>query len=200
MDADSDSNDFIEIKRQFKHKSDQEKLKILEEKDKASTQKATAGVLKQLKEYLLVNKLPKVDELTVHHLADILYDFYPAIKPQKGDNYSVQSLKCIRSALATHFRAVRGIDITKDSPFVKCNEMFKAVTVHSKSKGKGYAHLIRRSHLSIWRGSQSILTMTTSLCQTLDVFRSICCSTSYTTFAAEVEKTCMKCSRIPSKL
>ena len=137
MDADSDSNDFIEIKRQFKHKSDQEKLKILEEKDKASTQKATAGALRQLKEYLLVNKLPKVDDLTVDHLADILYDFYPAIKPQKGDDYSVQSLKCIRSALARHFRAVRGIDITKDSPFVKCNEMFRAVTVHSKKQGKG---------------------------------------------------------------
>ena len=96
MDADSDSvREIFQTKRQFKAKSDQEKLKILEEKDKLITQKATQGAVNQLRDYLMVNKLPKVEELNSENLPDILYDFYPAIKPQKGEDYSVQTLKCI---------------------------------------------------------------------------------------------------------
>ena len=136
MDTDSSECEIFKTKGQFKSKSEAEKLKILEGKDKASTQKVTVGAVKQLKEYSLVKKLPKIDELSTDELSNVPHDFYPVIKPQNLDDYSFQSLKCIRSGLARHFRTTKGINISKDSEFMKANEMFKVVTVHSKNREK----------------------------------------------------------------
>ena len=60
-----------------------------------------------------------------------------SVKPQKKDDYSVQSLKCMRSGLNRYFRKQKGIDITNDSIFVKANEMFEAVKVNAKKQGRG---------------------------------------------------------------
>ena len=49
----------------------------------------------------------------------------------------MQTLKCLRSGLARHFKTTKGFDSIKDSPFIKSNEMFKGVTVQSKKNGKG---------------------------------------------------------------
>ena len=129
----------MSVQSRFKEHSEQEKIQLLEEKDKISTQKATIGAVKLLKDYLFDKKLPKLDDIIDDRstLSAILYDFYAAIKPQKGEDYSVQTLKCIRSGLARHLRGSIGVDIIKDSEFTKANEMFRAVTVHSKKKGKG---------------------------------------------------------------
>ena len=142
MDADTTSPS---TKRQFKDITNENLLKILEEKDKASTKKATEGALRHLKEFLHAKQLPSIDALDETNLPEILYDFYPAVKPNNCEDYAVQTLKCLRSALARHFRVSKGFDITKDSAFIKANEMFKAVTVQSKKKGKG----VRQSTLAI---------------------------------------------------
>ena len=44
-----------------------------------------------------------------------------------------------------YFKKERGIDITKDHPFVKANEMFKAVLVECKKSGRG----VRQHHPQI---------------------------------------------------
>ena len=126
-------------KSRFKEQSEQQKIELLEGKDKISTQKATAGALNLLKDFITEIKHVTLDDIIDDRstLASILYNLYAAIKPQKSEDYSVQSLKCIRSGLARHFRGVTGVDIIKDCEFVKANEMFRAVTVNSKKKGKG---------------------------------------------------------------
>ena len=57
------------------------------------------------------------------------------MRPQKKDDYSVQTLKC--SGLNRYFKKVNGVDITSDSMFVKVNEMFEAVKVNAKKQGCG---------------------------------------------------------------
>ena len=111
----------------------------MEGKDKVSTQKATISAVNLLKEFLTETQMVNFDDILDDRstLARILYDFYATIKPQKSQDYSVQTLECIRSGLARHFRAITGVDIIKDTEFTKANEMFRAVTVHSEKKGKG---------------------------------------------------------------
>ena len=125
------------IKRDFKQRSDDNLEKLLEGKDKVNTQKSTEGALKQFQQYLRVKKLPNIDEITVQDLPQILFNYYPSLKPIKSDNYSVQTLKCICSGLSRYFRKEKGFDIAKDSQFVHANEMFQAVLVESKKIGKG---------------------------------------------------------------
>ena len=96
----------------------------MEGKDKVSTEKATAGAMNKLKDFLTVKNHPKIEDLTSELLGPILYDFYAVIKPQKSEDYSVQTLKCIQSRLARYFRSMKGIDIIKDTEFVQANEMF----------------------------------------------------------------------------
>ena len=65
-----------------------------------------------------------------------MFNFYPSIKPQKAKFYAVQNLKFIRFGLACYFKVTKGLKIIKVPPFVKCNELFKGVTVQSKKNGK----------------------------------------------------------------
>ena len=137
MAEQTDTDQIIDKKRIFKDRSTENLDKLLKGKDKINTQKATAGALTQFSQYLEQKKLPKVEDLTVENLPDILFAYYPSLKPIKSDNYSVQTLKCIRSGLSRYFRKERGFDITKDGQFVRANEMFQAVLVESKKVGKG---------------------------------------------------------------
>ena len=124
-------------KYQFKNRTKQETNDILKGKDKASTQRAKHIYLTQFKRFLKVKNLPKVEDIATPDLDAILFEFYSSIQPQKKDNYCVQTLKCIRTGLNRYFRKERGIDIAKDSMFVKANEMLKAVQVDAKKKGLG---------------------------------------------------------------
>ena len=142
MDLPIDAELHETSKRQFKQRSSDELKELLDGKDKVNTQKATAGAIKQFTQYLLAKKLPEIDRLDLNDLPSILYDFYPAAKPIKSDGYAVQTLKCLRSALSRYFRKEKGFDITKDAPFIKANEMFKAVLVEAKKNGLG----VRKSY------------------------------------------------------
>ena len=109
----------------------------MKEKDKRSTQRATAGCMNQFKKFLEVKSYLKLEDLKASDLNDILYDYYPSIKPQKDEMYCVQTLKCIHAGWSRYFRQTLGVDICSDPMFVQANEMFKAMTVHSKRNGKG---------------------------------------------------------------
>ena len=135
-DRDADWSDLVI--RAFKDRTNEEKNNLLEGKDKVTTQHATASALKQFSDFLTVKSYAKVEDLSAVQLNEILCEFYPAIRPIKDDeDYSVQSLKCIRAGLNRYMRKQKGIDICKDPPFVKANEMFKAVLVKAKKNGKG---------------------------------------------------------------
>ena len=126
------------VKYRFKDRTNVQKEEILKGKDKQSTQRATDIYMKQFAVFLAQKNLPKVDDLEIDSsLDDILADFYASVQPQKKDDYSVQTLKCIRSGLNRYFRQHRGIDIAKNTMFVRANEMLKAVQVDAKKKGLG---------------------------------------------------------------
>ena len=137
MDADDQNFEKSTTKYIFKPIDSENKAKLLQGKDKASTQRATKSYIDQFNGFLAMNKLPNVDAIPVEDLDNILSDFYSSVRPQKKDDYSVQTLKCLRSGLNRYFRKMRGIDITTDNKFVKANEMFEAVKVNAKKEGRG---------------------------------------------------------------
>ena len=140
--AEQDAGVNSDGKRVFKDRSNELLEKLLEGKDKVNTQKSTEGALKQFSQYLRQKEMPNPEDLNIDILPKILYEYYPSLKPMKSDNYSVQSLKCIRSGLSRYYRKNKGFDIAKDPQFVQANEMFQAVLVESKKVGKG----VKRSY------------------------------------------------------
>ena len=120
----------------FTVKSNEEKQKLLEEKDKKNTQKSTKSALKQLREFLHFKKLPDVSDISDGELPNVLFEFYSSVRPRNSEKYATQSLKCIRAALNRHFRQERGLDIIKDLSFIRTNEMFKGVLVDARKTGK----------------------------------------------------------------
>ena len=138
----------------YKERTTEQKKKLLDEKDKTNTQRATTQAVNNFCFFLRKNRLPNIEDITPQQLNDALYEYYPAIRPQKSEQYSTQSMKCRRSALNRYFRKENGFDITKDGQFVKANEMFKAILVEAKKSGKGVrVHTPPPpSQLVIWRG------------------------------------------------
>ena len=140
------------VKICYKERTEDQKKKLLTEKDKRNTQAATDRAVFHFTTYLSRKQLPNVETYTAEKLNEVLIDYYCAVQPQnKKDNnepeehYSVQTMKYMRAAFNRHFRKEKGYDIAKDSEFVKANEMFKAVCVESKRKGKG----VKRSMIPI---------------------------------------------------
>ena len=129
----------INLKRQFHEHTDEEIQNILEGKDKESTKKATDSALRAFHQYLDLKTLGNPDDLSKDELAQALYGFYLSVKPLKKqeETYSVQSFKCMRAGLSRYYRTKHGFDIIKGPKFVKANEMFRAMCVDSKKKGKG---------------------------------------------------------------
>ena len=121
----------------YSDKTADQKTKLLNDKDRKSTQAATDGYLRRFKHYLAIKGHDDVDQLSCENLNEVLVDFYCAVQPKKKDGYSVQTFKCMRAGLNRHFRKTRGIDISKDTSFIKANEMFKAVCVDAKKQGRG---------------------------------------------------------------
>ena len=105
---------------------------LLNEKDEKSTQRSTESAIAQFSAYLEMKGLPNVDNIPQHELASILKAYYCSVKPQKSGEYSVQTLKCLQSALYRYFRKNRGFYIPNDSAFTSANEMFSSMLVNSK--------------------------------------------------------------------
>ena len=105
----ADAQSEIATKNRFKSRSDTEKKELLNGKDKQSTQKATESAVRLLKTYLFEKGYKELEAIPDVDLSNILYDFYSEVKPKKEDNYSVQTLKCIRAGLNRHFRKERAL-------------------------------------------------------------------------------------------
>ena len=146
MAASPQQDESSETKYQFKQRSDSKIKELLDGKDKKSTQRATKGALNHFKAFLRVKKLPKLEALNdIAELAEILHDFYVALRPMKNKDYASQSIKCIRSGLNRYMRKEKGIDICNDKEFTRANEAFTCLLIESKKKGKG----ITKSHTPI---------------------------------------------------
>ena len=135
MDADADLVVVKKKKIRYKDITAEQKKELLKNKDKRNTQQATERAIYQLNHFLSLKSKPNCDDICEDNLDGILSVFYCLIQPQSKDDYSVQSVKCIRAALNRYFHQERGFDIVKDSQFVKSNEMFKAMLVDGKKKG-----------------------------------------------------------------
>ena len=148
MDAASVSNVSKQKKFNFKQRKDEEKEKLLTEKDKRNTQVATDRAIAHFDHFLQAKSYGELQSLDLGtiKLNDILLDYYCSIQPQKvtnenDDKYSAQAMKCMRAALNRYFRKEKGIDIVKDEACIKANEMFKEVCVQSKKAEKGVKKL-----------------------------------------------------------
>ena len=75
MDADTSKNSKIV----FKDRSNEQKEKLVSDKDKKSTQRATAGYLNQFSRFLQVKQHPSLEDLHADVLGDILYDYYSSV-------------------------------------------------------------------------------------------------------------------------
>ena len=71
-------------KYHYKNLTDDEKEKLLEQKDKKNTQRATTQAINNLSVFLRRKSLPSVDDIDVDLLSQALYDYYPAIRPQRN--------------------------------------------------------------------------------------------------------------------
>ena len=76
-------------KDRYLERSTEEKQKLLNEKDRKSTQAVTEGYLKRFKSYLLLKNLGNIEDLTPHTLNDIFIDYYCSVQPRKKDGYFV---------------------------------------------------------------------------------------------------------------
>ena len=137
MDTEPNTNFNKSKISRYKHRTTEQIQKLLNEKDKRNTQVATERAIVNFSAFLKAKSHPDVEDLD--QLDGILLDYYSSIQPQIKDDktYAIQTIKCIRAALNRYFRKQKGIDIVKDSEFVRSNEMFKAVCVESKKSGKG---------------------------------------------------------------
>ena len=123
-------------KIKYKERTEEDKKKLLNEKDKKNTQAATDRAVSHFRKFLQVKSIGELECLDPSKLNTTLSDYYCSVQPQKSndennDKYSVQSMKCMRAALNRYFRK------DKDEAFIQANEMFKAVCVESKKAGKG---------------------------------------------------------------
>ena len=111
-----------------------------------NTRNATKSALKHLNEYIRVKNGGlniSIDDIGSEELPQLLFEFYTdAQYKAKSENddpekYKNTTLKSIRAGINRHLKDVRGLDIMKDSRFVKSNQMFKAVTKANKQEGRG---------------------------------------------------------------
>ena len=78
--------------------SDEDKKKLLEGTEAASTCKATEFYVQALRYYLKEERqVMLLEEVLKVDLSDIFLYFYTQIKPKNGETYAIQSLKCIRA-------------------------------------------------------------------------------------------------------
>ena len=121
----------------FSSKSEQEKSDILEGRNAKNTKRATKSNLKTFLDFLIEKSLPKLEDMDVDTLARVLEDFYVNLKRIDGEDYKLQSIKCIRAGINRWTKANRNLDIISDVCFTRANEMFKGVSKIARETGKG---------------------------------------------------------------
>ncbi len=120
-------------KKRFADVSEEQKKKIMEERQSLNTKKSTDKNMRLLKTYLLEKNKPEIEEITDAELLE----FYAALRTKNSDHFKINILKNIRSGINRYMKESRGVDIVADPAFTRANEMFKGVKVQSKKAGKG---------------------------------------------------------------
>ncbi len=121
----------------FKTTSEEEKCKILDERNASSTNKATKNMVKILEDYIEEKSLPKLEQTADDTLLELLEDFYTDLCQKNGDMYKLASLKYIRAGLNRYFKETRSLDIISDLQFTKTNQKFKGVAKQCRKAGLG---------------------------------------------------------------
>ena len=116
--------------------TDQERQEILDNRNAQNTNKATKSTVGILIKYLKEKQLPDLTDIKNEDLPDILLNFYTNAKKTDGDDYCVQSMKCIRAGINKYLKAERGLDIISSELFVKANKMFRGVNKQRRIQGK----------------------------------------------------------------
>ena len=122
---------------QFYSKSDTEINDILEGRNAKNTKRATKSNIKTFTDYIDEKGLGKLEDLNMNELPEILQTFYPNLRRVDGEDYKLQSLKCIRAGINRWTKSNRNVDIIGDVRFTKANEIFKGVAKVSRQTGKG---------------------------------------------------------------
>ena len=122
---------------QFGATTPAEKKEILDKRNANNTNRATKSAMMTFMEYLREKQLPSVVDLDMEPLSDILTDFYTNLHKTDGDNYKLQSIKCIRAGINRYMKAEKGVDIIANDKFVKVNEMFRGVDKQLRMSGLG---------------------------------------------------------------
>ena len=134
---------------QLKHfgtTTDEEGQKILDGRVRPNTSRVTKSNLKVLSECLVEKDLKTFDEFTNAELPNLLVRFYLDLRKSDCELYKLQSLKCIRAGINRHTNETRNLDIIADPSFSQANEVFKGVSVKTKSAGKGFTKSKRPIH------------------------------------------------------
>ena len=116
MNAAMDNISEKSLSKRYCEKTAEQKQKLLNEKDRKSTQAATDGYLRRFKHYLHLKGKPDVDDINVEVLNETLVNYYCAVQPQKKDGYCVQTFKCMRAGLSRHFRKPEDLTFAKKMP------------------------------------------------------------------------------------
>ena len=105
----------------FKTATEKDKVYIQSKEKSKNTNDATRLWMNCFGDYLVEKGLQNEDTLSNKELAGILENFYCELSKKKvnpnnqntENKYKTLSLRCMRAALARHFKATRSVDIDK---------------------------------------------------------------------------------------
>lgn len=135
FDEDNEESIHSETDR-FVSTSKGEQHKIMDDRHRDNTKRATKNSVKILKDYLCEKNFKTLEELTNDELPDIFFEFCCNLRKAKGSSYKLQTLKCIRAEINRYTKSERNLDIITDDHFKRTNEMFKAVSTKARKEGK----------------------------------------------------------------
>ena len=142
----ADSKLSFDENRHFYSKTEEEIASILEGRSAKNMKRATKSNIKTFHDYLHEKSMPNLDDLDMNELPVILENFYPNLQRVNGEDYKLQSLKCIRAGINRWTKENRNIDIISDVHFTKANEIFKGVSkiAHQTAKAstKSYPTIV----------------------------------------------------------
>lgn len=122
----------------FGDTSEEEIQRILEDKNRPNTKKATKTAVNVLREYLKEKELEtNFEDFDKSFLNNVLRKFYVEVRKRDGDFYKKSALNSIRFALNRYLQTTRKIDIINDPDFRLSDEVFRAQSVELVRLGKG---------------------------------------------------------------
>ena len=128
--------------------SEEDRKKLLHDAIPENTRNSTKAALKHLNEFIKVKNDQldiTVENILTEELPQLLYEFYTDARYKSSSNnsgkelekYKNTTLNAMRAGINRYLKDERGLDIIKDSRFVRSNQMFKAVKKANKKEGNG---------------------------------------------------------------